>query len=141
MEAIEVTKIFKFEAAHRLPKYEGACSNLHGHSYKLEVTVRSTEKYLFELFKGEEDTSNLTANEYMVLDFKDLSKIVKEKIIENVDHRFLNELFAFPTAENMVYTFAHAIKKELPQGVTLTRVRLWETDTSYADYIEVVDNV
>ena len=144
-KSIEVTKIFRFEAAHKLPNYEGDCANLHGHSYKLEVTVRRAfGKALAFENEYDNDTSTLPATEYMVMDFKELSKIVKENIIKDVDHKYLNDIFEYPTAENMVYTFAEILHNKLPSNVFLVRVRLWETESSFAEYIEtneVISNV
>ena len=118
---ITVTKRFKFEAAHFLPGYEGDCCRVHGHSYKLEVTV----------------TRNPLDND-MVIDFKILSQIVKDHIIKRWDHYMLNDLQEFkeerPTAENMVVIVYAILLEELPKGIGLTSIRLWETEDSYAEW-------
>ena len=116
-----VTKIFEFEACHHLPHYKGACHNLHGHSYKLEVTVGGTIK---------EDGNKRG----MVIDFKDLKKIVKEVAVDKYDHANLNDFFPNPTAEIMVEQIALDIMENLPTEVFLDSVKLWETSTSYAEY-------
>jgi 6-pyruvoyltetrahydropterin/6-carboxytetrahydropterin synthase len=119
---LTVTKKFKFEAAHHLPNYKGCCVNVHGHSYKLEVTVFNT---------------SITETD-MVMDFSELSKIVKENIISKWDHKNLNELEMFsidrPTAENMVTAIYHILMEELPDEIEIECIRLWETEDSYAEY-------
>lgn len=120
---LTVTKIFKFEACHNLPYYDGACRNLHGHSYKLEVTVGG---------KIESDTSNPKCG--MIVDFKDLKKIVNEVAVDKYDHSKLNDFFPNPTAEIMVKQIAVDIISKLPENVCLVSCKLWETDTSYAEF-------
>lgn len=120
---ITVTKQFMFEACHRLPHYDGACHNLHGHSYKLEVTVGGDVK---------SDTNNPKCG--MIIDFKDLKKIVKDVAVDKYDHSYLNDFFENPTAEIMVNRIAIDIMKKLPDGVYLVSCKLWETTTSYAEY-------
>ncbi len=119
---LTVTKIFKFEAAHWLPFYDGACHNLHGHSYKLEVTVTG---------KINENVENPQCG--MIIDFSVLKGIVEEKIIRRFDHSNLNDFFSNPTAENMVEYFAESINLALPTNIVLVSVKLWETDSSYAE--------
>lgn len=118
-----VTKIFEFEACHHLPFYDGACHNLHGHSYKLEVTVG-----------GSVNTDKSNPKCGMILDFKDLKKIVKEVAVDKYDHSDLNNFFQNPTAEIMVEKIANDIMSELPEGTYLVSCKLWETSTSYAEY-------
>ena len=119
---LTVTKIFKFEAAHWLPFYDGACHNLHGHSYKLEVTVTG---------KINENVKNPQCG--MIIDFSVLKGIVEEKIIRRFDHSNLNDFFSNPTAENMVEYFAESINMALPTNIVLVSIKLWETDSSYAE--------
>lgn len=128
---ITVTKIFKFEACHHLPNYEGACHNLHGHSYKLEITVGS--KML------EHGLSN--PKQGMVIDFKDLKKIVNEVAVDKYDHSNLNEFFPNPTAEIMVRQIALDVKAKLPKDKQLVSCKLWETDTSYAEFNPLIDEL
>jgi len=123
MKTTYVVKEFKFEAAHYLPNYEGACANMHGHSYKLQVAV-----------------SGSIEKNGMVLDFAELKKIVNMLIIQHLDHVCLNEVpkfFGFPvdmpTAENMVVWMAERLTIPLQrEGAKLAFVKLWETDTSFA---------
>lgn len=117
---VEVTRVFTFDAAHRLDDHGGKCGNLHGHTYRLEVTVR-----------GCPDGRGL------VMDFDTLKQIVTEHFISPLlDHRFLNESLGFnTTAENMVVWFFTRWEERvtpLHPGVTLERVTLWETPTTCA---------
>ncbi|MCS7460117.1 6-carboxytetrahydropterin synthase QueD [Paenibacillus doosanensis] len=117
-----VSKEFTFDSAHHLHCYEGKCKSLHGHTYKLQVIMR-----------GKTDHRGIT------IDFGDMKRIAKERIIDRLDHRYLNE--ALPpmntTAENMVVwmyeQLADGLRSEgLYPAVRLAEVRLWETPTSYA---------
>jgi 6-pyruvoyltetrahydropterin/6-carboxytetrahydropterin synthase len=120
---ISITRIFKFEAAHCLPNHPGKCKNLHGHSYKLEVEVTS----------GPEGLLN---SQKMIMDFGDLKSIVNPMIDEFLDHHFLNESLdeEIPTAEVMVTSIANWMVSQLISPLRLIRVRLWETENSYAEW-------
>ena len=138
---VRITKEFKFEMAHALHGYDGLCKNIHGHSYKLCVTV-----------KGEIKNDNGNPKDGMVLDFDILKSIVKPEIINKYDHSLvLNansphseiDLSAFekvfflpyqPTSENLVTDFALKIKSKLPEGIELYKVVLSETATSFAEW-------
>lgn len=120
---LSITKLFEFEACHWLPMYEGACNNLHGHSYKLEVTVQ-----------GDPITQKENPNYGMIMDFKDLKAVVNEVVVDKYDHQKLNDFFPNPTAEVMVKQIAVDIMARLPIGVILTSCKLWETSTSYAEW-------
>jgi len=123
MEKIRIGKMFKFDAAHRLPNHKGLCNNLHGHSYQLLVEV----KELISL-------NNTDPQWGMVMDYGQLKEIVKPLIIDRMDHAYLNDIFPNPTAENMVVYIATIIKSLLPIDLKLTKVVLWETNTSYAEW-------
>ena len=141
MSRIRITKEFKFEMAHALHGYDGLCKNIHGHSYKLWVTVC-----------GEVRNENAHTKDGMVMDFGVLKDIVKPAIVDKYDHSLvLNadsphanlELSAFdkvyylpyqPTSENLVLDFANFIKKNLPEGIQLYKVILSETATSFAEW-------
>lgn len=116
---VEVTKEFTFDSCHQLLAYDGPCERLHGHTYKLQVTVKGTPDY-----RG------------MVLDFKDLKNDVKKLLIDPLDHYNLNDKLNFnTTAENMVVYFYDFLSHKLQRlGVKVCCVRLWETPTSYAEY-------
>ena len=123
MRYASITKTFHFEAAHHLPEHQGKCARLHGHSYKLEVTLRGPIKDALG-----------TSDHGMVMDFSDLSQIVKQAIIEPLDHQDLNAVTGvYTTAENLVHwVWSELINHGLPQGL-LHRIRLWETETSFAE--------
>jgi len=111
-----VTKIVKFEMAHQLDEcYSEECKNIHGHGYVLSVT-----------FEGavHPDTG-------MVMDFKEVKEIL-QPIVDRYDHKFLTKesYGKNPTAENMALDIFHAVREKTP---LLKRVRLWETDTGYAE--------
>lgn len=127
MSDIEVTKEFTFDSAHYLPGHPGKCAAVHGHTYRLQVTLAC-------------DPVCMTGG--MVLDFGDLSGYVHDEIIRRVDHKLLNEVLGYvPTAENMAIDFFGRLEgaiDSLPLGggkrTRLASVRLWETPTSYAEY-------
>ena len=144
MSNIRITKQFTFETGHALYGYDGKCKNVHGHSYKLSVTV---------LGKPITDRNNVKFG--MVIDFGDLKKIVKEEIVDQFDHatvfnkttphiELANELIKRnhdvilvdyqPTSENMVIDFAERIKSRLPENIQLHSLRLQETETSFAEW-------
>ena len=127
MSKIRITKQFSFETGHALYGYDGKCKNVHGHSYKLSVTVIGTPII---------DRNNVKYG--MVIDFSDLKKIVKEEIVDNFDHatvfnettphlELAKELISRghhvilvdyqPTSENMVVDFAQKIKSRLPENI------------------------
>lgn len=138
---IRITKEFKFEMAHALHGYDGLCKNIHGHSYKLWVTV-----------KGEVRNKNGHVKDGMVIDFAELKEIIKPEIIDKYDHSLvlnansphaLIDLSAFekvfylpyqPTSENLVMDFATIIQSKIPKRVTLCKVVLSETATSFAEW-------
>lgn len=110
---IYLSKEFHFHAAHFLEDHPGKCKHLHGHTYKLEVTLR-----------GEIEKST-----GMLVDFGNIKKTVKELIIDKVDHSYLNDVFDFiPTAENLSKHFYEVLKESLCEN--LYSVRIWETETS-----------
>lgn len=144
MSNIRITKQFSFETGHALYGYDGKCKNVHGHSYKLSVTV---------IGKPIDNTSNVKHG--MVIDFSDLKKIVKNEIVDVFDHatvfnkntphvelakeledRGHNVLLVDyqPTSEMMVIDFAEKIKKHLPQHIKLHSLKLQETETSFAEW-------
>jgi 6-pyruvoyltetrahydropterin/6-carboxytetrahydropterin synthase len=108
---VRIRKQFPFEAAHVLPHHPGKCSRLHGHSYRLDVTV-----------EGPLQGSGPAAG--MVVDFDDLSRIVRASVIDELDHRHLNDTIENPTSENIVAWIWQRLEPPLPGLVELT---LWET--------------
>ncbi|ABP65858.1 6-pyruvoyl tetrahydropterin synthase and hypothetical protein [Caldicellulosiruptor saccharolyticus DSM 8903] len=111
-------KIFKFDAAHNLTKYHGKCERLHGHTYKLVVTV-----------KGKLDEQD------MVIDFALLKDIVQKEVIDILDHAYLNDIIENPTAENIAkWIWQRLYDKIKAQNSTLYEVEVWETEDSGAVY-------
>ena len=144
MSNIRITKQFSFETGHALYGYDGKCKNVHGHSYKLSVTV---------IGKPITDASNVKYG--MVIDFGDLKKIVREEIVDVFDHatvfnkntphiELAKELKQRdhhvilvdyqPTSENMVIDFAEKIQNRLPLNIKLHSLRLQETESSFAEW-------
>ncbi len=144
MSKIRITKQFTFETGHALYGYDGKCKNVHGHSYKLSVTVI-----------GAPITEPSAVKLGMVIDFGDLKTIVKEEVINPFDHatvfnkntphmELAQELMDRghkviladyqPTSENMVIDFAAKIKARIPEGLKLHSLRLRETETAYAEW-------
>ncbi len=144
MSTIRITKRFSFETGHALYGYDGKCKNVHGHSYKLSVTVSG---------KPIDDNTNVKFG--MVIDFSDLKKIVNEEIVDVFDHATVfnkntphielakdlmdrgHDVLLVdyqPTSEMMVIDFAEKIKIRLPQKIKLHSIRLQETDTSFAEW-------
>ena len=141
---VRVTREFSFEAAHMLSGYVGACQNLHGHSYKLQVT-----------FEGTPNAKDDDPDAGMVIDFKDLKEQVDELIIQKMDHAIL---FSNPglqgTAEKELYNWAthHGMRHFILPGrctaeniatyirntlmkhfVCVIYVKLWETEKSFVE--------
>lgn len=108
-----ITKEFTFDSAHQLDWEPGKCRFLHGHTYKLQVTI-----------KGELDDNGI------VINFKDLKSIIQENIIEILDHKYLNEIIDNPTAERMVVW----IWERLEARLNLFEIKLWETPTCFVTY-------
>jgi 6-pyruvoyltetrahydropterin/6-carboxytetrahydropterin synthase len=144
MSTIRITKQFSFETGHALYGYDGKCRNVHGHSYKLHVTVI-----------GKPITDSTHVKFGMVIDFSDLKKIVKTKIVDVFDHatvfnkntphvELAKELQDRghsvllvdyqPTSEMMLIDFAEIIQTELPTHIQLHSLKLQETDSSYAQW-------
>ncbi len=140
---IRVSKIFTFEMAHALLNYEGSCRHIHGHSYRLHVTVI-----------GEPRDAPGHPEDGMVIDFRELKAIVREHILAPFDHALaLNQrtppalleslkathqkvvLLPFqPTCERLVQHFAELLQEALPPNVRLHALRLYETATAYAEW-------
>ena len=136
---LTVTKSVKFDAAHVLTNHQGLCKNLHGHTYRVEVSVTQAP--------GDDAD--------MVIDFKDLKKKCEEVILERYDHAFMynsesqaeSEIAAVvmkhgmravampyrSTAENLARHFFGVLREHV---AGLSRVRVWETPDSSAEYSE-----
>jgi 6-pyruvoyltetrahydropterin/6-carboxytetrahydropterin synthase len=119
-----VTKRFTFEAAHHLPYHKGLCQRVHGHGFKLEITVSNTHL---------QDTGS---DKGLVIDFRNLSQLVSIWILSCLDHEDLNKLFENPTAEEMSVWIYETIKVRLPRDITLEKVKLWETEDNFVEITE-----
>lgn len=146
MSKLRITKEFGFEMAHMLDGYNGRCSNLHGHSYRLFVTV-----------EGERCANGAAHDNGMVMDFGLLKSVVNEEVIDKFDHSVtlwrespqceaiaktterVNLVGYRPTSENLVCDFAERIAKRLPAGVRLYGIKLYETATSCVEWINDED--
>jgi 6-pyruvoyltetrahydropterin/6-carboxytetrahydropterin synthase len=138
---VRITKEFSFEMAHQLDGYDGLCRNIHGHSYRLLVTVSGTPA-----------GADAGAKRGMVMDFTDLKKIVHERIVDAYDHALmlrqgssadealkssdtkLLRVSYQPTCENMLVRIVEALSGALPKHIVLRSIRLYETATSYAEW-------
>ena len=129
--------------AHALWNYDGLCKNIHGHSYILQVTVI-----------GEPCTDENNPRYGMVMDFGDLKKIVKEEIVEKMDHSLVLsnradvsqllqipqlterlQIVAYqPTCENLLVDFVQRINARLPRHIKLFSLKLHETGNSFAEW-------
>lgn len=136
-----VTKIFRFEMAHAICGYSGACKDIHGHSYELHVTVAA-----------ECDERFYIQAPGFIADFKDIKKWVQASVIEKFDHSLLlsaafietgpgvsslKNLIIFeaePTAENLLINIKHTLLQVLPVGLNLIRLKLFETKDAYAEW-------
>ena len=143
---MEVTKIFTFDSAHFLTQYYGKCEKIHGHTYKLEVTI-----------EGDVQDNGL------VLDFIILKRVVNKHVISKIDHMNLNDILENPSSENLViwiwknlFSLNKLLKEEigdpnLPEdlkqyisnvndlsfedfNIKLKELKLWETATSFVTY-------
>ena len=148
MSQISITKSFSWDMSHMLAGHQGQCKNLHGHTYQLEVEVVNKAGQVQEVGPARG----------MVVDFKDLKNIVKDKIVNPLDHAFLYwskstadvehqiaqllqendrkvvKVDFRPTAENMAQHFWQLLKDDVQEiGLKLESIRVWETETSYAE--------
>jgi 6-pyruvoyltetrahydropterin/6-carboxytetrahydropterin synthase len=118
----EITVISSFSGAHRLRYLHGRCEELHGHNWKVEVSV----------------VSNRLGKEGVAIDFGVLKEKV-EKVLKPLDHHYLNDLPYFsgkePSSENIAKYIFDKLKKELNRySVNLKKVTAWESETSCATY-------
>jgi 6-pyruvoyltetrahydropterin/6-carboxytetrahydropterin synthase len=140
---IRVTKEFPFEMSHALWNHDGPCRNIHGHSYRLFVTLSGIPA---------DEPGN--PKDGMVIDFSELKSIIRKTIVNIFDHALvlprtlgkekteaLKNMFGNtvivdyqPTCENLVSDFAARISKHLPPEVSLFSLRLHETATSFAEW-------
>jgi len=120
----ELTVEVGFAAAHQLRGYKGNCENLHGHNWRVQITM--TAERLNEID--------------IVVDFRDLKKVARE-VVAPLDHVLLNDVFPFteknPTSENIAKWIFDSLKKKINNGtVRVAAVTVWESDSASASYYE-----
>lgn len=140
---VRITKKFSFDMAHALSTYDGACKNIHGHTYILSVTV-----------KGPINSDAGDPRVGMVMDFSDLKAIVKREVLEMFDHTLVLQKDSHhakatsllhdhervilvdypPSAENLMLDFLGRIQRCLPASIQLHALKLEETPTSFAEW-------
>ena len=108
-----VTKVFHFDGAHKLLHYNGKCERLHGHTWTLHVSV-----------EGDVDARGIA------FDFLKLKKIVEERVLDILDHSFINDVIENPSAENIALWSWNRLKDALP----LREIKVFETPTSFVTY-------
>ena len=120
----ELKIISQFAAAHMLRDFEGGCERLHGHNWKIEVYV----------------TGNRLEENGLLIDFRDI-KEATNKVLDKLDHRFLNELEPFktinPSSENIACHIFNSLSPEFNNNeVRIAKVTVWESDSACASYYE-----
>lgn len=150
INVITVTKEYHFDAAHRLTNYIGACSNIHGHSYRVQICFERG----IEIEPGKRNCEALN-DQGMVVDFKDIYALIGKWIDEHLDHalildksdtKVINSLNpekngfkvhfinGSPTAENMAIEIFNKVVGKTFEGMLYPRsVKVWETPTSFAE--------
>lgn len=141
---LSLTKVFHFETGHALHNYEGACKNIHGHSYELRVSIT---------------TSSIQTDQYLpapgfIIDFKEIKKIVNKSIVDLLDHKLilstdyllhhpelkdLDNLIIWdfePSAENILLFIKNTLIIKLPKEIKLTKLLLYETKSSFVEWNE-----
>ena len=120
----ELKIITSFAAAHCLREFRGKCESLHGHNWKVEVRIRSSELDRIGL----------------VMDFKEI-KLATNEVLEELDHRHLNDLPAFqqenPSSENIARYLYNELSRRINRGpIRVSRVTAWESEDACASYFE-----
>ncbi|MDH4286033.1 MAG: 6-carboxytetrahydropterin synthase QueD [Gallionella sp.] len=143
-----ITRRLEFDAGHRIPNHNSQCRHLHGHRYAIEITL-----------SGDIITSEGKSEQGMVMDFADVKRIAKEKLVDEWDHAFLAYrgdkavcdflatlpghrtviLDVVPTAENLAQAAFNilepAYQDTYGNHLRLERVRLYETPNNWADCV------
>ena len=120
----ELKIVSQFAAAHQLRGFKGGCENLHGHNWKIEVYATGIE----------------LGKDGLLIDFKIL-KDATQKALDELDHKFLNDLDAFrsinPSSENIARHVFQSVSKHLNcQELKVSKVTAWESDSACASYME-----
>jgi 6-pyruvoyltetrahydropterin/6-carboxytetrahydropterin synthase len=109
-----VTRTFSFDAAHQLPWHPGKCRNLHGHTYRLEVSIEGPVGDLG-----------------IVRDFADIADLVQREVLDRYDHSYLNDIIDNPTAELLAADIWKRLEAVAEPALTLAGLKLWEgTDSA-----------
>lgn len=140
---LSLTKVFHFETGHALNEYEGACKNIHGHSYELRVSVTTSNQ-----------TDDFLPAPGFIIDFKEIKKIVTQKIVDHLDHKLilstaylqkhpqfnnLENLIIWdfePSAENILLFIKNTLFNEFPEEIKLRKLLLYETKSSFVEWNE-----
>jgi 6-pyruvoyltetrahydropterin/6-carboxytetrahydropterin synthase len=124
LKMFEITVDESFAAGHALRGYKGKCENVHGHNYKVRVTLQGPE----------------LDNVGLLYDFVHLKKVI-QSVIRELDHKFLNDFPPFdtvnPSAENIAKYFYDQASRQMtqsPNGARISQITIWETDTTAATY-------
>jgi 6-pyruvoyltetrahydropterin/6-carboxytetrahydropterin synthase len=116
---ITLGRVFKFEAAHNLPDEDiyGKCRHLHGHTYRLEIEIT-----------GEINEKGWVCN------FDEIKELVENIVLEKYDHKYLNDFFTIPTVENIILKMHADLNEALnSKPYRVSKLKLWETDSNYAE--------
>ncbi len=143
-----ITRRLEFDAGHRIPNHASQCKHLHGHRYAIEITL-----------SGDIITTEGQSEQGMVMDFSDVKRIAKEKVVDAWDHAFLVYrgdravcdflasmpdhktvvLDVVPTAEHLAQTAFNilngAYRDVYGNNLRLERVRIYETPNNWADCV------
>ena len=120
-----VAREIEFDYGHRVPNHGSKCRSVHGHRGKVEVTVCGP--LVLEGAKA--------VDEGMVMDFSAIEAILKTEIHDKFDHYNLNDSIVYPTAERLCeYIYNYLISFHLPDGVYLSKIRVWETEGAYVEW-------
>lgn len=140
---LQITKIFRFEMAHAIHGYPGKCKDIHGHSYELHVTVTSYDK-----------NKNFLPGAGLIIDFRELKHIVNDGLIRQLDHKLIlsgdfmkahpvaqaDNLIQWehePSAENILIYIQQLLREKMPPHTRLIKLKLFETNDSYAEWINI----
>jgi len=145
---MQITRRLEFDAGHRIPNHNSQCKHLHGHRYTIEITL-----------SGDVITTEGVSEQGMVMDFSDVKRIAKERVVDKWDHAFLVYrgdkvvldflsslpdhktvvLETIPTAENLAKIafdlLLTAYRDTYGNHLRLERVRLYETPNNWADHM------
>ena len=142
---MRVTKHIEFETAHLLPGYDGGCGNLHGHSYKLEVTIEGPQNdgwgMVIDFKKLKKAMEEIVPDHRFIFNAKDISEVEEDLVSVLEKHGLKYQGMPFDTtAENMVKYYAKLLEEILHNNygyphVKVVEAKLWETRDSYASYV------